>query len=98
MDLKAAAARPGKERPILVEAQVNREGDRLEDFSDMSLSQLGLTDRIGQVSDIVYALYQNKEMRENQQIQLGIIEARNSDKSSWYVRTELRKETYLEMI
>lgn len=98
MDLKGAASRPGHERPILVEAQVNREGDRLEDFSDISLSQLGLTDKIGQVSDIVYALYQNKEMRDNQQIQFGIIEARNSDKSSWHIRTEFRDETYLELI
>lgn len=97
MDLKNAASRPGHERPILVEAQLNREGDKIEDFSDMSLSQLGLTDKIGQVSDIVYALFQNKAMRDEQQIQFGIIEARNSDKGNWLVRTEFRDQTYLEM-
>lgn len=98
MDLKGAASRPGKERPILVEAQVNREGDKLEDFSDMSLSQLGLTDKIGQVSDIVYALYQNKEMRDSQRIQFGIIEARNSDKHNWNIHTEFKTQTYLEVV
>lgn len=98
IDLKDAATRPGKERPIYVEAQLNREGDSLEEFSDMSLSQLGLSDKIGQVSDIVFALYQSKELRDNQQIQFGIIEARNTDKSSWYIHSEFKTSTYLELL
>jgi hypothetical protein len=97
-DLRDAAGRPGSERPIYVEAQLNREGDSIEEFSDMSLTQLGLTDALGQVSDIVFALYQNKDMRANQQIQFGIIEARDSDKKNWYVQSEFKQATYLEMI
>lgn len=98
VDLKAAATRPGSERPIYVEAQVNREGDSLEEFSDMSLSQLGLTDMIGQAADVVFALYQNKEMRAQGQTQFGIIEARNHDKKSWYVQSEFKETTYIEMV
>lgn len=97
LDLKGAATRPGAERPIYVEAQFNREGDSIEEFSDIGLGQLGLTDMIGQAADVVFALYQNKEMRLNQQTQFGIIEARNHDKKNWYVRSEFRNATYIEM-
>lgn len=98
MDLKAAASRQGSERPIYVEAQFNREGEGIEEFTEIGLGQLGLTDAMGQVADIVFALYQNKEMRDNKQIQFGIIEARNSDKHNWYVRSEYKETTFLEMM
>lgn len=97
-DLKMAATRPGSERPIYVEAQLNREGEKIEDFTEMGLGQLGLTDRIGQASDIVFALFQNKELRDSNTIQLGIVEARNSDKHNWYVMTDYKNTTGLEMI
>lgn len=98
MDLKAGANRQGSERPVYVEAQLNREGESLEEFSEIGLGQLGLTDTIGQVADIVYALYQNKDMRDNKQIQFGIIESRNTDKHNWYVTSEFKSTTYMEMI
>lgn len=98
MDLKAAASRAGSERPLLVEAQLNREGDSIEDFMDMGLGQLGLTDAIGQVSDVVYALYQNKDMRAQGHTQFGIIEARNHDKHNWYIRSEFKNKTSMELV
>jgi replicative DNA helicase len=98
MDLKLAATRPGSERPIYVEAQFNREGESIEEFTDIGLAQLGLTDMIGQAADVVFALYQNKEMRANQQTQFGIIEARNHDKKNWYVRSEFKSTTYMELM
>lgn len=97
-DLKLAATRPGTERPVYVEAQLNREGEKIEDFTEMGLGQLGLTDRIGQASDIVFALFQNKEMRDNHMVQFGIVEARNSDKHNWHVMTDYKNTTGLEMI
>lgn len=96
-DLKLGAIRQGHERPIYVEAQLNREGESLEEFSEIGLGQLGLTDTMGQVGDIVYALYQNKDMRENKQIQFGIVESRNTDKHNWYVTSEFKSQTYMEM-
>lgn len=97
-DLKLAATRPGNERPLYVEAQLNREGEKIEDFTEMGLGQLGLTDRIGQASDIVFALYQNKEMRDNNMVQFGVVEARNSDKHNWHVITDYKNTTALEMM
>ena len=97
-DLKLAATRPGNERPVYVEAQLNREGEKIEDFTEMGLGQLGLTDRIGQASDIVFALFQNKEMRDNHMVQFGIVEARNSDKHNWHIVTEYKTTTALEML
>jgi replicative DNA helicase len=96
-DLKMAATRPGSERPIYVEAQFNREGESIEEFTDIGLAQLGLTDMIGQAADVVFALYQNKEMYANQQTQFGIIEARNHDKKNWYIRSEFKSTTYIEL-
>jgi hypothetical protein len=98
MDLKLASSRPGSERPIYVEAQFNREGESIEEFTEIGLSQLGLTDAMGQVADIVFALYQNKDMRDQQQIQFGIIDSRNTDKNAWYVHTEFKKATRMEML
>jgi replicative DNA helicase len=98
MDLKGAATRPGSERPILVEAQFNREGESIDEFMDIGLGQLGLTDMIGQAADVVYALYQNKDMRAQGHTQFGIIEARNHDKKNWYVRSEFKNSTYMELV
>lgn len=97
-DLKMAATRPGVERPVYVEAQLNREGEKIEDFTEMGLGQLGLTDRIGQASDIVFALYQNKEMRDNNMVQFGVVEARNSDKHNWHIIADYKNTTALEML
>ena len=93
-----AATRPGNERPVYVEAQLNREGEKIEDFTEMGLGQLGLTYRIGQASDIVFALFQNKEMRDNHMVQFGIVEARNSDKHNWHIVTDYKNTTALEML
>ena len=73
-------------------------GSRVSVFTEMGLGQLGLTDRIGQASDIVFALFQNKEMRDNHMVQFGIVEARNSDKHNWHIMTEYKNTTSLEMI
>ena len=98
VDLKVGAMRPGKERPIYVEAQFNREGESIEEFSELGLGQLGLTDMIGQAADIVFALYQNKDMHEQQHTQFGIIESRSTDKKNWYIHSEFKKATRLELV
>jgi replicative DNA helicase len=98
MDLKQAATTQGSERPLYVEAQFNREGESIEEFSDIGLGQLGLTDMMGQAADVVFALYQNKDMRAQQHTQFGIIEARNHDKHNWYVHSEFKNRTSIEMV
>jgi len=96
VDLKRAAARPGFERPLLVEAQFNRGGDNMEELEDFDASKVGLTDMIPQSADTIYGLFQNKDMRQNDTTEFGILLARNHGKAAWFIeqqfvsRTELR--------
>lgn len=98
LDLKLAANRQGSERPIYVETQLNREATSMKEMQDADLSQLGLTDMWGQACDIMFCLFQNNDLRASKCTEFGIIEARNSDKSSWVVLSEFRDTTELRIV
>jgi len=97
IDLKLGATRSGSERPIYVETQLNREATSMTEMMDADLAQLGLTDMWGQACDLMFGLYQNKDMRASHLTEFGIIEARNSDKSSWYIHSEFKEKTELSL-
>ncbi len=98
VDLKRAAVRPGAERPFLVEAQFNRGGDSMEDLEDFDSGKVGLTDMIPQSADTLYGLFQSKDLRANNTIEFGILEARNHGKASWNIQSELVTRTEHRMI
>lgn len=97
VDLKRAATRPGKEKPWIIEAQFNRGGDSLEDLSEFSPKEVGLTDMIPQSADTLYGLFQSKDMRANNVLEIGILEARNHDKAAWYIESEYRTTTKIKL-
>lgn len=97
VDLKRAAIRPGAERPIIVEAQFNRGGDTMEELEDFDASKVGLTDMIPQSADTLYGLFQNKDMRNNNQIEFGILEARNHGKAAWFIKTDYINKTEIAL-
>jgi len=97
-DLKSASTRSGSERPILVEAQFNRTAQSLKEMGEMDLAQLGLTDAIGQTSDVVFGVVQNQEDHQNQLFQFGIIEARNHGKQGWVFQYEYQTKTEIRCI
>lgn len=97
IDLKLAATKAGAERPIYVETQLNREATSMNEMMDADLAQLGLTDMWGQACDLMFGLYQNKDMRASHLTEFGIIEARNSDKSSWMIHSEFKEYTELTL-
>ena len=98
VDLKMAATKSGAERPWYVETQLNREASSMSEMQDADLSQLGLTDMWGQACDIMFCLYQNRDLRASGLTEFGIIEARNSDKNSWLVHSEFKKGTELKIV
>jgi len=97
VELKQAATRPGHERPIIVEAQFNRGGDSMEELEDFDASKVGLTDMIPQSADILFGIFENKDMRLNQISEYGILESRNTNKAAWFIETELITRTDISM-
>lgn len=98
IDLKRAAIRPGKERPIIIEAQFNRGGDSMEELEDFDAGKVGLTDMIPQSADMLLGIFQSKEMRASNQIEVGILDSRNTGKSAWYCQYEYINYTELKML
>lgn len=98
VDLKLAATSPGRERPWYIETQLNREAQSMTEMQDADLSQLGLTDMWGQACDIMFCLFQNRDLRASGLTEFGIIEARNSDKNSWIVHGEFKEGTELKIV
>lgn len=97
VDLKRAASRPGHERPILIEAQFNRGGDSMEELEDFDAGKVGLTDMIPQSADTIYGLFQNKDMRQNDTIEFGILLARNHGRAAWFIETQFVSRTELKL-
>jgi hypothetical protein len=98
IDLKRAATKQGSERPIYVEAQYNRGGDTMEELEDFNGSKVGLTDMIVQSADILMGIFQSKDLRDSQQIEMGILESRNTDKAAWYIHSEYRSHTEIKLV
>jgi len=97
VDIKRAAIRPGNERPIIVEAQFNRGGDSMEELEDFTGSKVGLTDMIPQSADILFGIFQNKDMRSNNTLEFGILESRNTGKAAWFVTYDYINNTHITM-
>lgn len=93
--LKNLATWAGKERPIIVAAQFNREAAKLEDIADVS--KAALTGAIEQVADQLYGLHRTQDMKDNKVIQFGLLESRSSDTGSFMIKYNLTEETYFEM-
>ena len=98
VSLKQACIKPGGERPFYIEAQFNRGGDSMDELADADLSKVGLTDMIGQSADILFGLFQSRDLRANNQLEMGIIDSRNTDKASWYIKYELKNQTEFELL
>lgn len=98
LDLKLAATKSGSERPIYIETQLNREAQSMTEMQDADLAQLGLTDMWGQACDIMFCIFQNRDLRASGVSEFGIIEARNSDKHSWLIQSEFKETTELKIV
>lgn len=82
-ELKEAA----EEFPWYVACQFNREAANLTEMAD--LSKIGLSDAIGQTGDILLGLYQSKEMKQSNELQFGVIDARQFEPAVWTIQVEL---------
>jgi replicative DNA helicase len=98
LDLKQEAVKTGKERPLYVEAQFNREAQNIQELQELDLAQLGLTDAIGQTADVVYSIVQTNDMYNSGQAEMGVVEARNHGKTSWMFQSEFKINTYLKCL
>jgi DnaB-like helicase C terminal domain len=74
-DLKVAAQRPGREMPVYVMHQFNRQQGKDQ---DLDAANYGDSDKIGQVADHLFGIQQSKELRDAKQIKFEIIESRSS--------------------
>lgn len=84
------------EMPWYVAAQFNREAASLTEMAD--LAKIGLTDAIGQASDIVFGLYRNKDMAENNILQMGTIATRGFQDGVWELGVQLTKHTNFKLL
>lgn len=91
-DLKEATS----DFPIYIAAQFNREADSVDEMAD--LSKIGLSDSIGQISDMVMGLYRNKEMAKNNLIEFGTIESRGFEQARFEIKVNLSTESNFELI
>lgn len=82
--------------PWYVAAQFNREAANLNEIAD--LSKIGLTDAIGQASDIVLGLFRNKDMAENNLLQLGTVATRGFQGGTWEIGVQLTAHTNFKML
>lgn len=73
--------------PIYVACQFNREAANMTEMAD--LSKIGLSDAIGQTGDILLGLYQSKEMKQSNELQFGVIDARQFEPLTWTIQVEL---------
>lgn len=91
-DIKAAC----EHSPWYVAAQFNREAAGLTEMGD--LSQIGLTDAIGQAADHVLGIYRSKEMIANRILQLGVIATRGFEGGTWEIAERIGKDTSFKLL
>lgn len=82
--------------PFYVAAQFNREAASLTEMAD--LAQIGLTDAIGQASDMVFGLYRNKEMWESRLIEFGTIAAREAESVRGLIKIALNDNSNMRWV
>jgi replicative DNA helicase len=74
--------------PWFIACQFNREAANLTEMAD--LAKIGLSDAIGQKSDVILGLHVTKEMRESHAFQYGVVEARSFAPRIWEVNYDLQ--------
>lgn len=82
--------------PIYIAAQFNREAANLKEMGD--LSQIGLSDAIGQTADLLLGHYQSKEMRQSHMLEFGVVDSRNTPLASYYINVQLTDNCNFEFI
>lgn len=93
-ELKHAA----KDFPIYLAAQLNRDLKNAKSVWDVDSTHVGLTDAIGQKSDVVLVSFQTKGMREGNVFQLGsTVKSRSFAPRAWVMRDELDMNSALKV-
>lgn len=93
-DLKLAA----EDFPIMVAAQFNREATKAKSVKDLDLANIGLSDTVGQTSDLVFGLYANRDMMSSRILQYGIIKSRMFAERAWELKVKLGEESNFYVI
>jgi replicative DNA helicase len=75
------------EFPWFIACQFNREAANLTEMAD--LAKIGLSDAIGQKSDVILGLHVTKEMRESHAFEYGVVEARSFAPRTWEINYDL---------
>jgi hypothetical protein len=94
-DLKTMAVRHSI--PVYVEAQFNRGGDSMQELMDFDAGKVGLTDKIPQVADHIFAIFENRELSANGVLEFGQVLGRSSPSGCWYIQTDLINSTYFHV-
>jgi hypothetical protein len=93
-ELKLAAQRPGREMPVYVMHQFNRQQ---KDDKEMDAANYGDSDKIGQIADHLFGIQQGKELRESNQIRFEIIRSRSARQGgSFTVDFEFYEKTNMD--
>jgi replicative DNA helicase len=82
--------------PTYVAAQFNRQAANLGEMAD--LSQIGLSDAIGQTADLLLGIYANKEMLQNGLLQFGVIDSRNFEQVRYEMKVDLSKNSSFRIL
>jgi replicative DNA helicase len=82
--------------PIYFAAQFNREASSMNEMGD--LSQIGLSDSIGQTCDMLLGIYASKDMRANKIVEFGVIEARAFERVRYDMHFKLDGANYIQFM
>lgn len=82
--------------PIYIAAQFNREADSIQGMAN--LSQIGLSDSIGQTADMILGLYRDKEMTKNRLLQFGAVDSRSFEGGIWEIKVDLSSNSNFRML
>lgn len=74
-DLKLAAQRPGREIPVYVMHQLNRQQ---RDDGELDSANYADSDNIGRIADHLFGIQQGKELREVNQIRFEVMRSRSA--------------------
>jgi hypothetical protein len=74
-ELKLVAQRPGREIPVYVMHQFNRQQKQ---DAEMESANYGDSDKIGQIADHLFGIAQTKELRDANQIRFEVINSRSA--------------------
>lgn len=81
--------------PVVMAAQFNRTVAFYRQMGKMN--QIAMSSWIEQTADMVFALHQTPEMRNNRIMQIGLIGSRRTDIGGWELEWSLKNRTRLEV-